>query len=365
MRVVLFHNVVAPYRHALFEALAGRVSLEVWYSTLRTFDRSWSTAVPAGYRSRVLPRAEWRFFRRPVIVCPGLARSLDRHRPDAVLSVLTRSNWIDTLRICSWGRRRGVPVVLWVGQVESDAFDDGLPRVVGRVSEWYYRRALAAASGLLCYSGRSLEWARIRGASGPARTGTQVLEDPGAAPRTGVSAAGRTTALFVGKLEERKGVDLLLRSVAALPAPTRETLSLRLVGDGPLAAEARSFAGRFPCVECAGPLPRERLLEEYRAADLLVLPSRHDPWGFVTNEAMAMGTPVLASRQAGSAELAERAGWVWDARDERSLAPALATALDECRDASRRSAAVDAERGYRPGPCADRIADLLREVARA
>jgi glycosyltransferase involved in cell wall biosynthesis len=363
--VVLFHNVVAPYRHALFEALAGHVSLEVWYSALRTFDRSWSTDIPGGYRSRVLGRVGCRLLGRPVIVCPDLARSLDRHRPDAVLSVLTRSNWIDTLRICSWGRRRGVPVVLWVGQVESDAFDDGLPRVVGRASEWYYRRALAAAKGLLCYSGRSLEWARRRGALAPARTGTQVLDAPGAAPRTGVSATARTTALFVGKLEERKGADLLLRAVAALPARARDGLRLRLVGDGPLAPEARSFAGRFPCVEYAGPLPRERLFEEYRGADLLVLPSRHDPWGFVTNEAMAMGTPVLASRQAGSAELAGRAGWVWDARDERSLAPALAKAVEECRDERRREAAVDAERDYRPGPCAERIADLLREVAGA
>jgi hypothetical protein len=81
MTVVLYHNMVAPYRHDLFEAIAKRLPLEVWYSTRTTRDRQWDTRIPPSYPHRILGSRIWYAFRRPLIQCPSLIADLDRTRP--------------------------------------------------------------------------------------------------------------------------------------------------------------------------------------------------------------------------------------------------------------------------------------------
>ncbi|MBB4634538.1 glycosyltransferase [Longimicrobium terrae] len=366
-RVVLYHNMVAPYRHPLFTELARRVDLQVWFSVRATRDRKWSLEVPDTYSHRFLDGWSMYAFNRPLIVCPGVVRDLERARPDAVIAVLTRSNAIDVLRICRWGRRAGVPVVLWVGAVEPDPIlFTGVPRLVDRAFERYFASALRMASGYVYYSDLSREWSEARGARGPFAIGTQVMPDRGVAPRVEPNPPEADyQVLFVGKLEHRKGFDLLTEAMTALPAGLRERVLFRVVGDGPQEDLLPGLADAGVRCEFLGHIDRERLWEIYRDADLTALPSRYDPWANVLNESMSMGTPVLISRQAGGGEFVARAGWVCDAGDPRSVTDMLRTAIEESRDGARRQAAVDAEREYRPGPSAQRIADLLRSVARA
>ena len=364
-RVVLYHNVVAPYRHALFGELARRVELEVWFSVLRTRDRRWSTEVPGTYRHRVLGGWTRYAFNRPLIVCPGLVRALDRARPDAVVSVLTRSNALDVLRICRWGRRRGVPVVLWVGAIEQDpSLKLGVPRAVDRLFDRYFRAALRSAAGFVYYSELSREWAERRGARGPCAVGTQVMPKRHVPPRL-ETHEGRAdvVALYVGKLEHRKGFDLLVDAACALPPEHRRRLLLRIVGEGPMQDLLPRLDEAGVRYEYLGHTDRDQLWNIYRDADFTALPSRYDPWANVLNESMSMGAPVICSVQAGGADFALAAGWTCDVRDPASVTEALQRAMDECRQPWRRTAAVEAEGAYRPDGSADRIAQLLRAVA--
>ncbi|MBB4638121.1 glycosyltransferase [Longimicrobium terrae] len=363
-RVVLYHNVVAPYRHALFQELARRMALDVWFSVRTTRDRKWSTRVPAGYDHRFLDGWSVYGFNRPLIFCPGLIRDLRRARPQAVIAVLTRSNAVDVLRICRWGRRAGVPVVLWIGAVEPDpAFTTDVPRALDRLFERYYRKAIREATGYVYYSELSRRWAERRGARGPGTSGTQVLPPAPVPPRL-EAHHGRDdlVMLYVGKLEHRKGVDLLIRAAADLEPEVRRRLLVRIAGEGPMAAMLPELTEAGIRYEFLGHTDRDELWKVYRDADLTVLASRHDPWANILNESMSMGTPVLISRQAGGAELGGRAGWVCDLRDPASLPRELARALAECRDSGRRRDAVRAEREYRPDTSADRIATLMRQL---
>jgi glycogen synthase len=113
----------------------------------------------------------------------------------------------------------------------------------------------------------------------------------------------RWRLLCVGRIDPRKGIDLAIDALRSLP----NEASLVVVGQGDAAhltelrrlAGEPGLAGRVTFTSSA----RDRLQELYADADAVVFPVRWDePWGLVPLEAMAVGTPVIASGRGGSAE---------------------------------------------------------------
>ena len=109
--------------------------------------------------------------------------------------------------------------------------------------------------------------------------------------------------LFVGRMERIKGLDVLLRAVAAL----EESESVRMVivggseGDAEL-ARLRRLAMELGVLDrllFVGPVPQSTLPLYYNAADVCVAPSFYETFGMVALEAMACGTPVIAARVGG------------------------------------------------------------------
>jgi glycosyltransferase involved in cell wall biosynthesis len=110
--------------------------------------------------------------------------------------------------------------------------------------------------------------------------------------------------LYAGRIDSRKGIDLAVRALRLLPAAA----SLDVVGNGDPhhLEELRGLAeeeGVAERVRFQGAEPRERLRRRYAEADVVVFPVRwEEPWGLVPLEAMAVGTPVIASGRGGSGE---------------------------------------------------------------
>jgi len=110
-----------------------------------------------------------------------------------------------------------------------------------------------------------------------------------------------TLLLSVGHLIERKRHDLALRAVAEIPGCT-----LAIVGEGPEKDSLERLAlslGIADRVRLCGPQPHAALPGFYSAADLLILASSREGWANVLLEAMACGTPVVASNIPGNAEV--------------------------------------------------------------
>ena len=137
----------------------------------------------------------------------------------------------------------------------------------------------------------------------------------------------RGVILFIGHSFERKG---LADAVAAL-ARSGTDAHLVVVGEGEgdssayrRKADALGVGGR---VHFTGPVDSPE--DYYAAADLLVLPTRSDPWGIPVIEAMAAGVPVVTTAAAGSASVAERAGAavLVPARSPERLAAAIGELL--------------------------------------
>jgi glycosyltransferase involved in cell wall biosynthesis len=110
------------------------------------------------------------------------------------------------------------------------------------------------------------------------------------------------TLLFCGQMIERKGLDLLLQAFDQLVAedlPVR----LRLVGREANVSEMMTTVRpeAQERIEILGFQAPEDLPELFGTADVFVLPSRHDGWGVVVNQALGAGLPIICSDQVGAA----------------------------------------------------------------
>lgn len=109
------------------------------------------------------------------------------------------------------------------------------------------------------------------------------------------------TLISVGHLIERKAHDLVIEALPHLPE-----FRLMIAGDGPEDAKLRALADRLGVagrVDFLGRRPHEELPGLYAAADALVLASSREGWANVLLEAMACGTPVVASNVWGTPEV--------------------------------------------------------------
>jgi glycosyltransferase involved in cell wall biosynthesis len=108
---------------------------------------------------------------------------------------------------------------------------------------------------------------------------------------------------YVGRIDERKGIDTAIEALAALPEEAR--LVVNGSGDDEHAGELRRLAARLGIdrrVEFTL-RPREEIPQLYAEADAVLFPVRwEEPWGLVPLEAMAVGRPVVATGTGGSGE---------------------------------------------------------------
>lgn len=161
----------------------------------------------------------------------------------------------------------------------------------------------------------------------PLRNGVDLQlfrpEDRVAARRDFGLAGGRFVLASVGLLIERKGHELIIAALPQLP-----DAELLIAGSGPDEARLKSLAaslGVADRVRFLGALPQERLRSLYNAADALVLASSREGWANVLLEAMACGTPVVASNVWGTPEVvaADEAGVLMRERSPTGIVAAM------------------------------------------
>jgi glycosyltransferase involved in cell wall biosynthesis len=131
------------------------------------------------------------------------------------------------------------------------------------------------------------------------------------------------TLLSVGALIPRKGHDLIIRALADCP-----DCRLLIAGSGPMRSELERLAASLGVAERVrflGDVAHKRLPEFYRAADVMVLASSREGWANVLLEAMACGTPVVATNVNGTAEAlrSDVAGRLMPERTSESLVETL------------------------------------------
>ena len=121
--------------------------------------------------------------------------------------------------------------------------------------------------------------------------------------------------LFVGRIEPLKGVDTLIQAMSCVQMKEERPVHLAVIGGDPAASpqEMSAEMARLQklcddlsvgqTVVFLGKRDQDKLPYYYSAAELLVMPSHYESFGMVALEAMACGTPVIASEVGGLAYL--------------------------------------------------------------
>jgi glycosyltransferase involved in cell wall biosynthesis len=266
------------------------------------------------------------FWTHLMVLAAQLARALGRGRYDVVVG--GDFGRFECVVACLWARWRRRPFLLWSDTWHWPVTRRDRARLP--LVRWMIRRATALIAG-----------------------GTRArdkLVELGAGPRpifnvyhTNVSVALGERAperfvLYVGRLDERKGVEYLLSAFARLGAAAGQA-RLVIVGRGERESALRRRAGELgiaPAVDFAGWVDHQDIGGYYRRCAVFVLPSiftddgGYEPFSNVVLEAMAWGAPVITTRANGATHDVVQDGVngrVVPDRDPDALAVALADLL--------------------------------------
>jgi len=239
----------------------------------------------------------------------------------------------------------GVPTVVTV----QDLSFERDPTVMGRLDRWTFKlvvpRAARRAAKVLAISERTRDdLVELYGIAPEKIVVTPLAHDPAFVPgRNG----HEDYLLFVGAIEPRKN------PLAAADAAT--ALGRQLVVVGPTKDEALAAELRGRGAQLRGYVPKDELVRLYQRAAALVFPSRYEGFGLPLLEAMASGTPVVATPDAALREVAGDAAVL-----THDLVGGLRRALAEREQLA--AASVERARAFSWEATARRTAEVYREV---
>jgi glycosyltransferase involved in cell wall biosynthesis/predicted SAM-dependent methyltransferase len=319
--------------------------------------------------------AAWNVYRAATV-----ARELDRIQARSPIDVVSAPLWASEGCICTFDRR--FPTILTLmtsmhtiaGLHDSWDQDPQIEALIelesATVKHSKYLHALSEAvlaDAREAYS-TDEEIATVAG------LGTRDASDEFSYRRAGDE---RLRILFVGRLERRKGVDVLLDAAAQL-LPERPDVELVLVGKdtenteiGETYREAfrrqHGDADWARRVSFAGAVSDEELFQHYADCDVFVAPSRYESFGLILTEAMAFGKPVIGARAGGMQEVVDEGvtGLLAEPGDADSLAAELGRLIDEpeLRERLGTAAREGFERRFARPVAVERILAAYREVA--
>jgi glycosyltransferase involved in cell wall biosynthesis len=299
----------------------------------------WDVPLLEGYTSEFLPAL--RDTGRVGATSP-VSRGLYKRLRDGQFDALWLHGYagVNALQAMVAARRLGIPVLLraegWLGDRARAGWKLAAKRVffrvlrhgvaavlpIGRLNAEYWRHYLPHTPQFPMPYAVDNAWFAAR-----AEASATQREDLRASLQL---APGRQVVLFASKLQPRKHADHLIEAYARfiVDRPETERPYLVIVGDGEerQRLESQVRALQLADVRFAGFRNQTELPAFFRLADVFVLPSRHEPWGLIVNEAMACGCAVIVSSDVGShADLVADGvqGCVFPAGDVAALTAAL------------------------------------------
>lgn len=230
---------------------------------------------------------------------------------------------------------------------------------------WFERWALRGAAAAYVCNREAGEILVRKGLVGPVRLIPLGVDTTVYSPSPRTEVQELPLIAYFGRLEQKKGVDTLIRAAAARP-----NWRVEITGEGPQRAELESLAqqlGTASRVAFLGFAQDAELAERYRRADIVAIPSI--PWpGWleqfcrVAVEAMASGVPVVASRSGAIPDVVGNAGILVAPGDPVALTAGIDSALQPAVWQELRARGVERARQFTWDAVAREQEALYREI---
>lgn len=330
MKLLFLTVMPSPYQRQLFSGLAAAddIELEVRYYTVGAHDREWQApdfepfeaALPGRVISALGPSAHWN---RSVIS--------QIKEVDADLVVVSDYSAITAQAAMRWLSMNDRPFMFW-GEVPGFAQRGPLGSFIrGRL-----QAPLSKAKGIAAIGSRAEAAYRDLFPAIPTYNIPYFCDlTPYQMARCGRKdkTSDSIDLLYSGQLIERKGVDTLIQAFTSV-ARDVPNLRLQILGNGP---DKQKLDDLIPedlkeRVTLFGHKEPSELPALFADADLFCLPSRHDGWGVVVNEAIGAGLPVISTDAVGAAldiVTDGENGLITPAGDADALAGALRKVSDD------------------------------------
>jgi glycosyltransferase involved in cell wall biosynthesis len=361
-RLVLLTDIVSPYRIPVFRLLAELVDLHVILLADADKHRAWEPFRGDGtFSVEVLPALPFSqhlsLGRRPLHLNRSIRATLRRARPDVVLI----GGWSQPAFWAALRPTRRWKAAIWV---ESTQLDE---RPISIWRSFMKRTALRLADAAVVPGTASKKYVEALSPGKPIVVAPNAVDVDWFAEEHGSSVRDElcrtlevgAIACFIAEVSYSKGIDIALDAVAGL----RKGVGIVVLGDGPERANWERYATCLDIGEKTrfeGFVSAKRVAQVLHASDVLLFPTRSDPWGLVVNEAQAAGCPTISSDRAGVADelLADGSGVVLSLQDD--WIGALSAILSDPALASRLAhAGKAAAQKHSPGACAQGLASLM------
>jgi glycosyltransferase involved in cell wall biosynthesis len=242
-----------------------------------------------------------------------------------------------------------------------------------RLCYWLEKQAILRADVVTAPSAAVLELTRTwLGSQLAARVVPNPIDIRGFSPN---ESPREREVLFVGRLERGKGLAIFCR-VAPLVLGRCSDVRVRVLGSDGMDENGRSWRSRI--LDSVREEDRSRiafehvsrreLVNSYRQASVCIVPSLWENCPYVVLEAMACGTPVVATRRGGLPELIQhgRTGFLVGPEDAEGFAAAICDLMNDPEKSRRMGLAArrQAESVFSTSTVAGRMVDVYRELCR-
>lgn len=308
-KIIIFHNIVAPYRTELFNQLSKICHLKVVFFQRKDSTRLWEQTVDNfEFEYEFLDSKEIAFLGKKLYFNTGIFKTLKEFSPELVFVLDNPPNYLSSVLSSILSKILNIKTILWTGAYRQNLLNNSnsLKSKIMSCAIFLIRRLLVKLSHKYwCYSSETKSY--LMNSFG-------VCEEDAIVGLQGYPSNlihqqytcikrkyNSNKFLYLGYINERKGISDFLEN--ALPILSKFGYEIDIVGDG---EQKEYLEGKYshkknisfyPYSEGAA---KAKYISE---AKYMILPSKADPWGWVVQEASMLRTPILVSDKVMAKEI--------------------------------------------------------------
>lgn len=313
-KVLLLHNVISPYRLPLFQELSNEYDLTVLFCRGNDKQRLWDTSL-FKYKFKYEIMNELGMF--PFYTNYSLLYSLFKNEFDIIILVDPTEAAFSMITCVLYAKLLKKPVIIWTGQTDHEIYffpqlkdsSNAFYKLIYKISKFiihkYHKLIYRYANCFIAYSSRTKAYLEEYGVNeNKIFAGTQIMPQQLLVKSNIIKEFSefnnKKVILYIGYINKRKGIDILIEAFQNIKI---SNTILLIVGSGEEKNNLKRLAKNDKNIQFIENVNSDKRAYYYSIADIFVLPTTHDVWGLVTNEALYYDLPVIISNSAASSEL--------------------------------------------------------------